>query len=159
VRIAFNFELEISEAEMASNPSIIGGLDFSALVTAVNSVKLTLQGVQSRLANVAPQAGSTDPAQSAAAQAEIQTLASQLNGAVTALNQVNTAAQQAAGTTPAPEPQAPPTDQGTTGQPEPTPAPVTPVAAPATPEETPAPAVPAPTETGSNVPQPSTPGQ
>jgi hypothetical protein len=144
VKLAFSFVLELTEAEMAANPNLVGGLDFTALVMAVNSVKSTLQSLQTRLTNVAPQAGSTDPTASAAAQAEIQTLASQLNDAVTALDKVNTTAQAAAGTGTTP---APPTPVAST--------PVTDVTAGQTPAPTPA--TPTPTETGGNVP-PATPG-
>src|SRR5258708_7305586 len=102
----------------------IGGLDFSKLIGAAQLVASTLSQVQTRLANVAPQAGSTDPAASAAAQDEINSIASQLADAVASLNQVNNAAQAAAS----------PADTAATGAVSPAnPAPGTP-AAPAAPD-------------------------
>lgn len=166
MKLEFSFKLELTENEMsAGNPNLIGGLDFSMLISAVNNVTGVLSTVATRLQNVAPQAGSTDEASSKAAQQEIEVLAGQLNSAVQSLNQVNQAAQSLVTATPAPPPDAaasvPGTPESTTGASPATPADTgTPQVSGTAPGETapasPAPAspepAPAPTETGQNIP-------
>lgn len=98
ISIAYKFQLdlELTEEEMAANPNVFGGLDFTALLDGINSLNSSIKGVVTRLQTVAPAAGSTDPAQSAAAQTEIQNLASQLKQASTQLDAIASQASSAA---------------------------------------------------------------
>lgn len=101
---------------MATNPNQIGGLNFTPLIDAVKNFTDTLRTVVTRLTTVAPAAGGTDPAASAAAQAEIQQIADQITQAIVPLNAaLNAATTAAANATPPPASPATPAPVETAG--------------------------------------------